>query len=688
MKKKQILYSALLAFALGTSLTSCSDYLDVEGKLGENNLSIERIFSSKEWTEQWLAEAYAWLTFETADIGGKDYCITNFGDDMCYGDRNLEYRYFKYAEYNESWKQACWLDGYKGIRQASIFIENIDRNTQFTPEERADLKAQARFLRAYLYWQILRKYGPMPLIPEEGLDYTASYEALAVPRSSYDECAEYISKEMCLAAQDLPERRDPRNVMRPTRGAALATRAKALLYAASPINNPGGPNDPLPNERFSDLVDHEGRLLMGQTYDEAKWARAVAAAKDVVEMGKRGLYRIYTSPYIPHGSVTEDYPETVKPPYDSRYSDNNFPNGWADIDPMNSYKKLFNGDVFASDNPEMIFTTGKNDGGKSLSDALVRHQLPTEADGYNCHAMTGKQCDAYDTNEGKTFDKDNRPTGYVTEDEMRENKYPELGYINDGFAWKGVGVSKQYVKREPRFYASCAYNGCFWGMSTATNSWDKYKQVWYYREKNSGWIAGSENWLPTGIGIMKYVSPRDSHYGGGSIYYKTPLNIRYADVLLWYAEALNELTSGKEYQIPSWDGTTTYSISRNTEEMSYAISQIRIRGGVPDYEPEVYNNAAEFRKKLKHERQIEFFAENSRYYDLRRWKDAEEEESQQIYGCNPKMSENERDLYHTMIIISNLPTTFNRKMYFWPIQHDELRKNKLLTQNPGWTNYE
>ena len=45
-------------------------------------------------------------------------------------------------------------------------------NMEFTEAERADLKAQARFVRAYYYWLLLRKYGPVPLLPEEGLDYT------------------------------------------------------------------------------------------------------------------------------------------------------------------------------------------------------------------------------------------------------------------------------------------------------------------------------------------------------------------------------------------------------------------------------------------------------------------------------------------------------------------------------------
>ena len=102
---------------------------------------------------------------------------------------------------------------------------------------------------------------------------------MSCPRATYDEVVDYIDKEMILAANDLPDRRDRQNIARATKGAALAVRAKVLLYSASPLNNPL-PNDP---DKFTDFVDDQGRILMSQTYDESKWARAAAAAKDVIE---------------------------------------------------------------------------------------------------------------------------------------------------------------------------------------------------------------------------------------------------------------------------------------------------------------------------------------------------------------------------------------------------------------------
>ena len=85
------------------------------------------------------------------------------------------------------------------------------------------------------------------------------------------------------------------------------------------------------------------------------------------------------------------------------------------------------------------------------------------------------------------------------------------------------------------------------------------------------------------------------------------------------------------------------------------------------------------------ERQIELMGEGHRYFDLRRWLDAPVEESTPIYGCNTLATKEMADVFHTPVAVPSLPTTFSRKMWFWPINHTELKRNKRLTQNPGWT---
>jgi hypothetical protein len=692
---KRITYILLVAIVALISV-SCSNYLESDQYFNDR-MDLDKVFSSKQYSEQWLAHAFNDLNDECADVASKGHTPHCFADDMYYGDRDgnydpqnassLSYNKFRTGTYSENDKQATWEKCYRGIRNATTFIHNIHINKEMSERDIEDYRGQARFVRAYYYWLLLRKYGPIPILPDEGVDYTLSYDEIATPRSSYEDCAEYISKEMVLAAKELrPGRRDMLSIARPTQGAALAARAKALLYAASPLMN--GNSD----DYAMELVDDQGRQLLSTQYKEEKWAKAAAAARDVIELG---VYDLYVANIRTTGG-SQAYPLTVIPPYDPEFSDQDWPAGWKNIDPFESYRSIFNGAMGASDNPEIIFTRGQNIGGES-GRALVAHQLPRIASGWNTHGITQKQCDAYYMNDGRDCpgkdkeigrgDGSSRRTGYV-ETDADVNTYKPLM----------KGVSLQYAEREPRFYASVAYNGSFWPLENEPDVANRNKQVFYYRGEGNGY-SNNMFWLRTGIGVMKFVHPRDTYRDGdiGRVIQKIEPAIRYADILLIYAEALNELEAGTIYTIPKWDNawnnSGSYTVSRDPDEMKRGIRPVRIRAGLPDYLPAVYADKNEFRKKLKRERQIELMGEGQRYYDLRRWKDAEVEESLPIYGCNALMTGNtnassgfsQRDLFHIPIAVWALNTSFSRKMWFWPIKHEELKRNKRLTQNPGWT---
>lgn len=680
------LFILLLAIFSAGVFSSCNDYLESD-KYFKDRTTIEAVFTDRDRTEQWLAYAYSFLKNQCADVVSKDAGTSShcFADDMYYGDRDiaydpkegsqLSYNKFKLGEYNENEFNEVWPRCYKGIYQASVFIHNIDMNPTMTPEERLDYKGQARFVRAYFYWLLLRKYGPIPLMPDEGVDYTQSYDQIATPRSSYEEVADFISAEMVQAAKELQylKRMDNENIARPTKGAALATRAYALIFAASPLAN--GNND----EFAQALVDDQGRRLLSPEYNEEKWAKAAAACKDVMELG---VYELYHASFSSSDNGPQDRP-TIVPPSDNNFSTKIWPNGWKDIDPFKSYRNLFSGDVSAVDNPELIFSRINNttDGDYAI-EALVLHQMPRDFGGWNTHGLTQKMCDAYYMNNGSDCpgkdkeigrgDGSQRLTGFTTKEDVEKGLYKPLS----------ENVSLQYANREPRFYASVAYNGAVWNYMSRTEPNDRNRQTFYYRGLGNGFM-NSPFHLRTGIGIMKFVNPEDSP---GNIRKKPEPAIRYADILLLYAEALNELDG--TYNIPSWDESVTYTINRNKEEMQKGIHPVRIRAGLPDYTETQYANKDELRKALKRERMIELMGEGKRYYDLRRWKDAPIEEALQIYGCNVVMDETHRNEFHVPIAIYNLPSTFSPKMYFWPIRHDELKHNKRLTQNPGWTMYD
>ena len=713
-----------MTLALGAmSVTSCKDALDADKYL-EDRRTIESVFTDINQTNGWLSQSFSFLKGDLADVHTKGGAFFHcFADDMYYGDRDSNlgdgfaytesYNAIKQGDYNENFGSDAWMNAYKGIYQASIFIQNIDMNDKLTETERLDMKGQARFVRAYYYWLLLRKYGPVPIMPDEGADYTRPYEDLSTPRSSYEEVAEFIASEMVQACKELQSwsrfqgNTDATSIIRPTRGAALAVRALAYLYAASPLANgqlangyhPAGVTDGFAQT----LRNRDGKELLSLTYDESHWARAAAACRDVMECPSG--YELYHAGIQTVDNKTTGYPKTITPPADGDFSEAAWPNGWADIDPYISYRDFFNGAV-GLENSEIIFSRGYNAAGSwhDNIDGFVSHQMPNSLFGFNSHGLTQKMVDAYYMNDGTDVPgKDSEygeGDGSVRSTDWTTNR-GDLGYSN--FPPLGPGVSMQYANREPRFYACVAFNGSYWWDACPTRN-NKYMQVFYWRGTTTSSSSSSDGssssettmnngyqntsyYLRTGIGCKKWVHPNDFRtMRDGNDYdnfvHKWEPAIRYADILLMYAEALNEL--GGSYSIPSWDGTQTYTVRRDINEIKRGIRPVRCRAGVPDYTMAEYGDQLTLRNKIKRERMIELLGEGKRYYDLRRWMDAPIEESKPIYGCNVMMTSKQPDDFQKIVPVYNLPTVFSEKMYFWPICFSELKRNKALVQNPGW----
>ncbi len=726
--KKYIAKSISLAALIGCAsamFSSCEDTLDAD-KYFDDRITLESVFTDVNQTNAWLTQAFSYLKYDLCDVSikeanGRNYHV--FADDILWGDRDSEYgndfdytgKYssFKQGDYNENFNSGFWTSAYRGIYQASVFIHNVDKNTRLTERERTDMKGQARFVRAYFYWLLLRKYGPVPIMPDEGADYTQPYENLSFPRSSYEEVAEHISDEMLKACDELSSwsrmtgNTSTENVVRPTKGAALATRALALMYAASPLANgqlANGVHGSLVTDDFAKtLVNKDGKQLLSLTYDERKWARAAAALRDVMECPAN--YELFTVSKNEADRATEGYPLTLTPFQDGDFSEKNWPDGYADIDPYLSYRDYFNG-VATLDNREIIFSRGyntANEGDRHGSlDGMILHAFPSSLGGWNCHGVTQKMVDAYYLQDGTDcpgrnsewqqytdgdFDARERLSGWTAtrpnpnRNEVSASNYPEFG--------KNVtGVCIQYGHREPRFYASVGYNGSKW-WNAYDQAADHNPQIFYYRGNKDGKSNANAFWQRTGIAFKKYINPADyctSQMNYSNVIRKWEPALRYADILLLYAEAINELNGS--YNIPSWDGSQVYTVRRDINEMKKGIRPVRCRAGVPDFTADIYADQTAMRKKIKRERFIELIGEGKRYYDLRRWMDAPVEETIPVYGCNVDMSQNRRDDFQQIVPIYSLPTVFTIKMYLWPIPLDELKRNQNLVQNPGWKYYD
>lgn len=642
----------------GGMMSSCADYLDVD-KYFYDQLSIDSAFSKRKYVDGWLSNAFEpiqyitegegmrrWMSDDIVKYEGRDYQNGNYSSSTNNGDsENLLYK------------------AYEAVRKASTFIDNVDRCGELTQVEKADMKGQMRFIRAYAYWSLIRHFGPVPLIPEHGLDVSLSYEELSLPRAPLDDIIDFINEDLVIAARSLPMTRTVNNMGRPTRGAALALRARILLWAASPLMNG--------NKDLFNVKDNHGNQLVPQEYDESKWAKAAAAAKEVMDLG---LYELYTIEPDP------DTPEYERPPYNAKYSDKNFPDGWANVDPYLSYKSIFDGTIIGSKNPELIFT--RTSRGNEQINHWVSNCMPRTLSGSNLIGVSQKQIDAYYMDNGQTV-QEAKATGYYKEDGFTTSDNP----LNPGGApFLPANVSWQYAHREPRFYASIAYCGSIWVCASANEAQYRNKQIFYYRDLNDGKQGFKEDCPLTGIGFKKFVNDEDAFTQGGYRMDKTENTIRYAEMLLIYAEALNELTPGQSYTVEKYNGETM-TVQRDVNEIRSAMKPIRMRAGVPDFDDVVYENQELFRTALKRERQIELVGENCfRYYDLRRWKDALLEENQPLMGCNINISDDETRIqeFYRPTVVASMPKVFTQRMYLWPFPDKELKRNVNLTQNPGW----
>ena len=162
---------------------------------------------------------------------------------------------------------------------------------------------------------------------------------------------------------------------------------------------------------------------------------------------------------------------------------------------------------------------------------------------------------------------------------------------------------------------------------------------------------------------------------------------RYAEVLLFKAEALNELKGEPEYTEAA--DNTTYHVLYNPEEIMYYFNMIRYRAGLPGITLADAGDQVKMRQLIIRERMIEFACEGRRYHDLRRWGLAETEENKPVQGMDVTKKTTERDQFYTVVNVVHKYAlrSFDRKMYFYPIPRAVLDKNAKLKQNPGWDGF-
>ncbi|HRE50690.1 MAG TPA: RagB/SusD family nutrient uptake outer membrane protein [Flavitalea sp.] len=154
-----------------------------------------------------------------------------------------------------------WQPYYDFIRSCNTFFENIDA-VEGDPEIKKRLTGEMTFIRAWCYFDLTTRYGGVPLITKV---YTLADTDYMVPRNTYDDCIKFVVDELDKAIAALPLSYTGNDIGRITKGAAMALKSRALLYAASPLNNP--------------------------TNDQNKWKAASDAAEELINLGVYSLYQ-------------------------------------------------------------------------------------------------------------------------------------------------------------------------------------------------------------------------------------------------------------------------------------------------------------------------------------------------------------------------------------------------------------
>jgi len=384
---------------------------------------------------------------------------------------------------------------YQNIHVAYHFLKNID-NVPIKDNNKYDLyvnflipvyKAEAKFMIAFNYFELFKKFGAVPLI-KDCYSINDNDKILNTPRSSTDEVVEFITSLCDSAAAKLPETYEAQYFGHITKGAALALKAKALLYAASPLYN-GGEIDGVPvsvdgstiKSTILATTNTDGKKLFNTEYDKEKWKKAADAAKTVIDMAERGVYSLNTN-----------------------------------------QQSLF----YQRDFSEYIFW--KQLGGSSTYEKTL---IPNGADYGGTGALSTPQemIDSYEMKNGLPI---NDP----------KSGYKETGYVDTTMnvyrnnAWTKVKahIRSMYFNRDPRFYTNQFFNGMpYLGRNVIT------EYITTLGNNQDGWGKSGQN-TKTGYYVQKWVAPTQNIKGKPVTSYRNFPLIRLADVYLWYAEALNE----------------------------------------------------------------------------------------------------------------------------------------------------
>lgn len=615
MKAKGNLFVLLLGI-LG--IVSCNDsFLD---QTATTDLDEESVFADSAYATGFLTEIYADIGFDT-DLdrfgnGGlqvaTDESEARASSTISSGVAFATGTVNPIIVTNDVWGKC-----YANIRRCNKFLQLADR----APIAAATLlqyKAEARFLRAWYYYILLRHYGGVPIVYDK--IYGAN-EKIDATRQSYETCVEYIISECNAIVNDnvLRPRNAGRSNGRISQAACLALIMRVTLDAASPLHNGSG------------FGTDKTKLLLGYAdKDPQRWGRAYEAAKRCMQMqGDYRLFECHTRHKFP-----DDGPEP----------------GWG-FYAVQSPAEFVN--VTSDNTSRGTFTYPY----ASYQEIILMKKMPLKIT--TCQLLDPPSCGG------------NGGAGYA---------YYDLAKCFPMIDGKPIGESaytynplQPAQNRDPRFDISIIYNG-----SRICNQQDYKYPVYTYQGENSTSDAVHSG-TPTGLYTRKMLPRAASGNWWIEPPQSRPL-IRFAEVMLDYAEAANEW-KGPDFQETLADGNTygplevLKLIRRRAGIDAGADGMYGLKAGMTQQE---MREAIQLERRIELAFEgFRFFdvrrwmiaeqTENQLMHGIEITRVVDEETGKVSY--EPR----EFDVR---------PHIFRRAMYFWPIPYAETVKSPELIQNP------
>jgi hypothetical protein len=588
--KKYLLYMLVVGITC-VAFPSCEEaFGDFLEKQPSNELTEEQVFSDWTTTMQFHFDTYNFLRNGAGRINNSwmdaatDLAETSYASGGVRTTFNIG-NYYGSAGASEL--VDTWEHYYRGIRKCNMLLTRIDsvpKGVDLSDEkyetDTLNYKSEARFLRAYFYWELFLRYGTVPIVKEvldPNGDLLTGYTTRPTIKSFV---VDFVLRELQECESGLMTYDDGvklANAGRISQPMARALYSRIMLYMAS--------------ERFS--------TASGVTWQEA----ADAANSFIQDFGQN--YKLFT---VTEASGT---------------------NGIAAC--TNAILRT----TYEGNNNEVIFF--RNDVMIAWSD--IQNDTPVGEGGNGGLCPSQNLVDMYDMEDGSSpfasYDKTGAPVYNGT----------ATPAIN---AASGYDDSSPWNNRDPRLTATVLHHGVNWGNGTIN--------VIKGQRDNP---VGNANATPTGYYLRKYIPENilSANHSGTS--YRNWIIIRYAEILLNYAEAMNEFNG------PSTEVYDCLNLIRH---------RAGIKGNVEDRN-DLTSSKDNMRNFIRKERTVELAFEDHRAWDVRRWNVAVEALARPIYGIDVTASAYTRKVAQTRV--------FEEKMYLYPIPETEVWKTNI-DNNPEW----